>query len=214
MDGQLVLQYIDVLLWPGITVYAIALFRKQVGGLITNIGNSVHRVKKVTAKGATVELTELQGHISQLSHSTTQVVPEAKALTDGADDVTLEDLTTGRIHRLWHEIEDSVDTLFDRHKEIMMLPTLSSGKARPLLFMDKVRALGSRRIIPRELTSNIGEARRIRSLILHRQDLPVGSMDDYLATITNLNTFLHLLADSPKSVESMSADQPTQETIR
>ncbi|WP_146068544.1 MULTISPECIES: hypothetical protein [unclassified Arthrobacter] len=96
--ARLVLEYLQALAWPGITITAILIFRKQLRQLLANIGSAVHRVKKFTAPGTTIELiNELSQKVEliDLTPSTDDVVPSPKIKSRFGQYATTETTTSG-----------------------------------------------------------------------------------------------------------------------
>lgn len=189
------LEYLQALLWPGITITAILIFRKQLQQLLANIGAAVHRVKKFTAPGTTVELIE------GLRDSTDQVIPTEppkKGLGTGTgtleadyDGESLDDLTIGKIVRIWSEIDTSLEELVDHR-----LPPFPRVPGRSLNPSWAIRKLTEAEVITPDLAKNLMEARLIRNQVVHtRETIPLGAVTDYLSTISKLSEYLKDIID-------------------
>lgn len=198
--AKLVLEYLQALLWPGITVTALLIFRKQLRQLLTNIGTAVHRVKKFTAPGTAVELIE------GLTQSTDEVIPTEPAKKRGlgtgtgswvtdSEGESLDDLTTGKIIRIWTEIESSLDELRRRHfGDWGGAPGTDDQKLRERRYTSPtqaIRSLTTAGVIPPGVGRNLDEARQIRNQVVHgKETIPLGAVDDYLRTISKLRDYL------------------------
>lgn len=192
--AELVLEYLQALLWPGITVTVLLVFRKQLRQLLTNIGTAVHRVKKFTAPGTAVELIE---GIEGLSQNTDEAIPTEPAKKRGlgtgtaswvtdSEDESLDDLTTGKIIRIWTEIESSLDVLMRRH-----FGAWSDQERSYKSPSQAIGALTREGVIPRGIGRNLDEARHIRNQVVHgKEGIPLGAFDDYLRTISKLRDYL------------------------
>lgn len=190
--AELVLAYLQALLWPSITVMTLLIFRKQLRQLLTNVGTAVHRVKKFTAPGTAVELIE------GLSQSTDEAIPTEPAkksglgagtgswVTTDSDNESLDDLTAGKIIRIWNEIDSSLEELMRRHFGVQNLPKQ--------FYRNPDQAIGvltTERIIPRGVGRNLDKARLIRNQVVHgKETIPLAAFDDYLRTISKLRDYL------------------------
>lgn len=202
--ARLVLEYLQALLWPGITITAILIFRKQLRQLLANIGSAVHRVRKLTAPGTTVELIdELSQKVElidlELSTEKDEVLPSESPTRDAdngtdtvdtqPDEESLDDLTMGKIIRIWNDIDMSLQKLARTHAPWYVgntdrrLPANSPDAA--------IRLLRDKGIITADSAESLRSARSIRNHVVHGfETIPLGSFDDYLRTISKLNEYL------------------------
>lgn len=189
--AKLVLEYLQALLWPTIVIIALLVFREQLQSLITNLGTAVHRLTKFTAPGTTVEL------ISGLSESTDQVIPTESpkkglgrgvgALMTEPQDESLDDLTMGKIVRIWAEIDAALVKLVEMH-----FPEPKDHRYRRVINPHRATSeLSKNGIISPDIAHNLTEARTIRGQVVHgKETIPLGSFDDYLVSITKLRDYL------------------------
>jgi hypothetical protein len=185
--AQLVLEYLKALLWPGIVLTAVFLFLKQLRELLANIGKAVHRLKKVTAPGTSLELSEFVATLSEEVEVAVEPAPsgnDAPTDTEETGDESLDDLTAGKIMRIWREIETSTRELADR----------LGGAYRPATrFSEELKALTGEGIIPADVARSLLDARSVRNRIAHgAAGISLGTVNDYLRTISRLNTYLKL----------------------
>jgi Sec-independent protein translocase protein TatA len=188
--AELVLEYIKVLVWPGIAIAAILMFRTQLGEFIANIASAVKRVKKVSAPGTSLELAEF---VSELSEQVEDAVQTSS--TDGTDrtsadsgEDSLDDLTVGKIMRIWGEIEKSTRYLSE-------LQAPGNAKLR-FNFREQVRLLVSAGLFTPRLADSLTQAFQIRSQIAHGTwTLPLGTFDDYVRSIVRLNNELKFISE-------------------
>ena len=192
----MVLEYLQTLLWPGIAITAILIFKKQLQQLLTNIGTAVHRVKKFSAPGTTVELIE------DLRESTDQVIPteppRAGGLGHGTGTLNTEPgeesidaLTTGKVIRIWAEIDSSLEELVNTR-----LPPVSRPPGRSINPSWAINELARAGFIAPSVAENLMEARTIRNQVVHgRETIPLGAFTDYLDTISKLSQYLKDIID-------------------
>lgn len=207
--ARLVLEYLQALIWPGITLTAILIFRKQLRQFLANIGSAVHRVRKFTAPGTTVELIDELSQkvelidLKPLSEEEAQELStelKGKGLGYGtgtldpnpdSDGKSLDDLTRGKILRIWGEIEAALESLARKH-----VPGYNSDSGRrsphdPTL---KIRFLMDQGIITNDSAESLLSARTIRNQLVHgTETIPLGAFDAYLRDITKLRDYLNSL---------------------
>ena len=205
--AALVLEYIKVLVWPGIVVAAILLFKPQLDEFIGNIAAAVERVKKVSGAGGSVELAE---RVAQVGHQvvaaveaetgetteTTETTEKAETIekaeptdhtpTDDSD-FRLDDLNTGKIMRIWADIEKATQSLFERQ-----YPS-PSGRAS---FRVQLSNLAARGLISSDLAEAIADAYAIRNQVAHgTSNLSVDTFKDYIGTIDTLRKVMKFVSE-------------------
>jgi hypothetical protein len=186
----LVLEYIKVLVWPGIVIAAILMFRTQLGAFIANIAAAVQRVKKVNAPGTSLELAEF---VSELSDQVEEAVQTPS--TDGTDrtstdsgEDSLDDLTIGKIIRIWGEIEKSTRYLCELHA-----PAKATLRYN---FREQVKFLESAGLITAQFADSLIQAFKIRTQVAHGTwTLPLDTFDNYVRLIVRLNDQLKFISE-------------------
>ena len=115
--------------------------------------------------------------------------------TDGTDrtsadsgEYSLDDLTVGKIMRIWGEIEKSTRYLSE-------LQAPENAKLR-FNFREQVRLLVSAGLFTPRLADSLTQAFQIRSQIAHGTwTLPLGTFDDYVRSIVRLNNELKFISE-------------------
>lgn len=176
--AQLVLEYIKVLLWPGLLVTAVITFRGRLDEILKNIALSVNRLHKVTAAGITAEL------IAKLSQNTFGD-DDVQEIESNVPTESLDQYTATLINETWKNIEEAIAMLFAQEAHG---PTKSS---RSSSLSTQVAVLKRSRVIPPDVARAIDSSLEIKVRLNNdAEKIPLGVIDDYVRTLGYLNATL------------------------